>query len=150
MATGYTFRRRGARLQVKPMATINVTSLLDITMVLLIAFMIVAPALNYGLDVRLPEVQASAVPSENNALVISVAVPDGKRGEGARVFLGQERVDTDQLKDRLESLRQTRERLTVIVQGDKDVPWEEMAKVIGAVQQSGVEGVSLLTTPPTD
>lgn len=142
-------RRGRARMAVKPMASINVTSLLDICMVLLIAFMIVAPALNYGLDVRLPEVQATAVETQDTAKVISVKYDNS----ATKIMLGNEVVDLDSLGDKLDSAMKSLvagRKLSVVIQGDRTVPWEEMAKVIGVVQRSGVEGVSLLTTPPRD
>ena len=99
MDSRFSTRRRAGRLGVKPIATINVTSLLDITLVLLIAFMIVAPALNYGLDVRLPEVEATPVQTEDKALVISVTMKG--RNDTLRLYVGQEVVDFNGLEEKL-------------------------------------------------
>lgn len=57
---GSRFRIGGAgrsRGRMPQEATINVTSLLDLTMVLLISFMIIAPTLQNGIEVDLPEVE---------------------------------------------------------------------------------------------
>ncbi len=142
---GFSRIGRGvSRYRGKSIATINVTSLLDITMTLLIAFMIVAPTLNYGIDVQLPEVEAKAVKTEKDPLVVSVSLTGGKPS----VFLGERKISVDELSRSLAERKATQPDVVVVIQGDKNVSWETMAEVIGAVQRSGVEGVSLLTTPP--
>ena len=45
----------------KPMSEINVVPYIDVTLVLLIIFMITAPLLQTGVEVDLPEVDANAV-----------------------------------------------------------------------------------------
>jgi biopolymer transport protein TolR len=52
------------------------------------------------------------------------------------------------LRDRLRDLHVEQPKLSLMVQGDKSVPWESMAKVIGAVEASGIPGMSLVTIPP--
>ena len=62
-------RRRAGRLHVN--AEINVVSLIDVMMLLLVIFMITAPLMQGGIDVKLPA--ADARPLENkSSLVISI------------------------------------------------------------------------------
>ena len=51
---------------------INVTPLVDVMLVLLIIFMVTAPMMTQGVDVKLPESSAPAIPSDDERLVVTV------------------------------------------------------------------------------
>ena len=51
---------------------INVVPYIDVMLVLLIIFMVTAPLLNLGVDIRLPQSTAKAVQTEQQTVVISV------------------------------------------------------------------------------
>lgn len=135
------FRRRMA-----PVATINVTSLLDIAMVLLISFMVVTPAFQNAIEVNLPEVDSSAVPSQERAVVLSVTFD--KSSNASRIYFGEQEVSLDTLNKMLADAKEKKADVSLIVQGDKTVPWNDMAAVLGAIQSSGIERMSLATVPP--
>ena len=146
MAGSFSSSSRRSRGNLTPLASINVTSLLDITMVLLISFMIIAPTLQSGIAVDLPEVEeSSALETKDSPLVLSVA--KGKDGSGVQLMLNEEGVALDRLRDRLVAERERRREVVLVVKGDKSVPWQEMAQVLGAVQASGIAGMSLVTEP---
>ena len=146
MAANFSSSRR-SRSRLAPNATINVTSLLDITMVLLISFMIIAPTLKSGIAMDLPEVaDATALDTKAEAVVVSVSLGSGE--EGVVVRIDDDEVPLADLRDRLRDLHVDQPKLSLMVQGDKSVPWESMAKVIGAVEASGIPGMSLVTIPP--
>ena len=68
----YVSRKNGRR---KPMAEINVVPYIDVTLVLLIIFMITTPMLQTGVDVDLPEAESKTVETEgeiNLPIVISI------------------------------------------------------------------------------
>ncbi len=50
---------------------INVTPLVDVMLVLLIIFMVTAPLIQQGVEVKLPEVRAKAIDAEEQKLVLS-------------------------------------------------------------------------------
>ena len=60
--------RRNSRR--KPMAEINVVPYIDVTLVLLIIFMITAPLIQTGVDVDLPQAEAQEVSTDEIAPVI--------------------------------------------------------------------------------
>jgi biopolymer transport protein ExbD len=63
--------RRSRRRSLQVDAEVRLTNLIDVAFVLLIIFMITAPILQGGVDVKLPE--ADAVPMEStDALVITI------------------------------------------------------------------------------
>src|SRR5512140_245171 len=51
---------------------INVTPLVDVMLVLLIIFMVTAPLIQQGVEVKLPEAQAKAIDAEEQKLVLSI------------------------------------------------------------------------------
>src|SRR5262245_33475191 len=56
---------------------INVTPLVDVMLVLLIIFMVTAPMLQTGVDLELPQAEASAIPDDEGKLSLSI----DKRGD---------------------------------------------------------------------
>ena len=54
----------------KPMAEINVVPYIDVTLVLLIIFMITAPLIQTGVDVDLPQAQAKEIEQDDIPPVI--------------------------------------------------------------------------------
>ena len=61
-------RRRGEGV-LKPSAEINVTSLVDVVLTLLVIFMITAPMLQGGVEVSVPRAQTQSVPANEGAIV---------------------------------------------------------------------------------
>lgn len=138
--------RKGA----KPVADINLTSLLDVTFVLLIAFMIMAPSLKYGVEIDLPGMNQGApqltTDQTNLATITITREMAGSAGQtGPRTFM----LDDDELElNELESrLRERNEKsggtLAVEIKADKDVPYEAFVQVVGALRRAGIEGVGL-------
>ena len=58
-------RRRKQRTPMAAIDEINVTPLLDLTFLLLIAFMITMPLMEYGTSVNPPEMNGDALPEDN-------------------------------------------------------------------------------------
>src|SRR5271165_3707553 len=92
-------RNEGAKVN----SDINVTPMVDVMLVLLIIFMVITPMLQHGVSVDMAQVNSpTAMPDadKEDALLIAV-MRDGK------VFLGTDRIEpdqiTDKLKDRLSS-----------------------------------------------
>ena len=57
--------KRGAGRRYQPMAEINVTPFVDVMLVLLVVFMVTAPLLTVGVEVDLPESNASGLPGDD-------------------------------------------------------------------------------------
>ena len=88
--------QRGRRIG-STLAEINVIPLVDVMLVLLIIFMVAAPMLQRGIEVKLPTArQTSEISSER----IFVDVPKSFRDD-KRVFLGKEPIGIPVLAERL-------------------------------------------------
>lgn len=115
---------------------INVTSLVDVTMVLLIIFMLTAPFIQAGIEVKLPKARSTVI-KETDAVVISI----DKQG---KIFINNEAVEEAQLADALMTLKVAGED-RVFVRADEDVPYGVVMKVIGEVKGVGISNVGMIT-----
>jgi biopolymer transport protein TolR len=122
------------------LAEINVTSLVDVTIVLLIMFMIIAPISQGGIEVRVPQTESAALPS-SEAILISVDA------EG-RVYIDRTEVRPEALGDVLEQVRQSRGLARVYLRADEGNTYGRVMEVMGQLQQAGFENVGLVTEPP--
>lgn len=124
------------------LSEINVTPLVDVMLVLLIIFMIAAPMLTTGVDVELPKADAPRMDIDEEVPVITV-----RRDQ--RIFLFEEEVSLDVLKERLASDERVRSVGEVFVQADEQVPYGVVAQVLALVRQAGIGKMGLVTDPIT-
>ena len=118
------------------MTDINVTNLVDVTMVLLIIFMLTAPFIQAGIKVKLPKAKSTVI-KETDAVVISI----NKEGE---IFINNEKVEEAQLGDALMTLKVAGEE-RVFVRADEDVRYGIVMNVIGEVKGVGINDVGMIT-----
>jgi len=132
-------RRNRARVRKSLNAEINVVSLIDVMMLLMIIFMITAPLLTGGVDVKLPKanVQAAAV---NNPVMITVT-RDGV------VVLENERIARDELPAALAALAARATGRTIYLKGDEGAPYGDVVQVLAMLRESGLPNVSLVVEP---
>jgi biopolymer transport protein TolR len=129
-----TRRRRQSAL-----AEINVTPLVDVMLVLLIISMVAAPMLERGFQLELPKAE-SAEETPEAQVVVSV-------DRNAKIRMDERVVQPEMLLERLKYIAQTRPEETVFLQGDRLVPYGEMARVLDTIHKAGIVRVSLVTVP---
>ncbi|CAN5159647.1 protein TolR [soil metagenome] len=122
------------------MCDINVTSLVDVTIVLLIIFMIVAPISQGGIEVRVPQTESAPLES-SEAILVSVDAE-------ARVFIDQVEVRPEALADVLTQVRSSRGLQRVYVRADESNTYGRVMQVMGSLREAGFENVGLVTEPP--
>jgi len=119
---------------------INVTSLVDVTMTLLIIFIIVAPMIEQGIDINLPSAEPKRV---DVADVITISVT-----ENERVYLEGQRVTMEELEDRLANIRAAREDVAVLIKADSDLRYGRVVDVLNTVRNAGIFKLAMATKPP--
>ena len=127
--------RRGRRKPV--VAEINVTPMVDVMLVLLIIFMVSAPLLTVGVPLDLPKTSAAQVTQPQEPVVLSL----DREGD---TFIGNERVDPGDLKDRLARLAADDPDRIVYVRGDRTILYGQLMDALGLVNSAGFTKVSLL------
>ncbi len=132
-------RRPRARGRAALNADINVTSLVDVAFVLLIIFMIAAPMMQGGVDVRLP--RAAARPLESReALVVSV----DRRG---RIHIDQAAFRYEDFRASFRALVARRRPEGIYLRADRGVPYGDVVRVLAVIRTAGVENVGLVAEP---
>jgi len=122
-----------------PVTDVNVTSLVDVTMMLLIIFILVAPILNQGIDLKLPEA-STAAPEPERGLRISL----GPEGE---IFFDGKPVLPQSLDDELRVRAQRDANIPVILEGDHRLGYGTVLDVLDRARLAGLTRVSLATEP---
>ena len=127
---------------------INVVPYIDVMLVLLIIFMVTAPLLNLGVDIRLPQSTAKAVQTEQQPVVISVD-KDGNY----YLTLGtskREPIDADTLVKKISAFVRQNPKVSVLIGGDERVDYGKVYQAMVLLQQSGVAKVGLMSQPPPE
>lgn len=132
-------RRRKREYDLDLVSDINVTSLVDVMMTLLIIFIIVAPMLEQGIDITLPTAEPKRI-DVADVLTISVA-------ENERVYLEGQRVTLEELEERLANVHAAREDAAVLVRADTDLRYGKVIEVLGVVRGVGISRLAMATKP---
>jgi len=111
-------RRGGSSL-----SEMNVVPLVDVMLVLLIIFMVTASAMEFGLEIKVPEVK-QASRSLEDAPVVQVS-------NKGTIYLKDKEVNINRLADEIR--KQFKDPKTVYLRGDKTIQWDVVAKVLSAL-----------------
>ncbi|CAO0823764.1 biopolymer transport protein TolR [Desulfarculales bacterium] len=122
------------------MGEINVVPLVDVMLVLLIIFMVTAPMMAQGVDVKLPETDSIAL-KHNEELLILTVTREGK------VFLDEFEVGTEGLAEKIAGITGRKSETKVYLRADKDVPYGVVVQVMSETRKAGVSNLGMVTEP---
>jgi biopolymer transport protein TolR len=122
------------------MGEINVVPLVDVMLVLLIIFMVTAPMMMQGLDVKLHETDTTSLKQSEGLLVLTVT-REGK------VFLDEFQVGTEGLADKIAGITGRKPETKVYLRADKDVPYGVVVQVMSEARKAGVHNLGMVTEP---
>lgn len=112
------------------------TPLVDVTLVLLIIFIISAPFMRSGVRVDLPKAEARQ-PQPQRSIIISI-------DRTGQTFVNQTRVEEAALVPTIMRVRSRSADMPVLVEGDSAVPYGRVIAVMDAVRRAGIENVGLV------
>jgi biopolymer transport protein ExbD len=122
------------------MSEINVTPLVDVMLVLLVVFIVTAPLLTQAVHVNLPKTAETAPPEEKDAVYISV---DAK----GKVFLDKTEIALESFEGELLTRKAADPEIALNLNADDAVQYGTVAKVMAAIERSGITKLSVLTIP---
>ncbi|CCE22733.1 protein TolR [Methylotuvimicrobium alcaliphilum] len=136
-------RQSGRR---KPKAEINVVPYIDVTLVLLIIFMVTAPMLQTGVEVDLPQADTETAEQQNDPPVI---VSIDREGRFYVDMAGQEsqEMGADEMTATVADVLRDKPAIQVFIRGDKFVDYGKVISAMAALKNAGVPKVGLMTQP---
>ncbi|MBY0516869.1 MAG: biopolymer transporter ExbD [Bacteriovoracaceae bacterium] len=122
-----------------PVSDINVTPLVDVMLVLLVIFMVTAPMMFSGVNLKLPKTgKVSSLNLRPELIILSVTA-------GEEYFLGKERIPKETLlkvvSDKLKSTKSD----VIYLRADYALKYEKVAKLISALKNAGISNIALVT-----
>jgi biopolymer transport protein TolR len=119
-------------------ASINITPLVDVVLVLLIIFMVMAPEMRKGPDVNLPN---TAMPTqqgdERGRILVSIDETGG-------FWVNDQQVAADQFSDALRAAAGAESDPKVVIRGDSKLNFREVRLAMQAIEEAGFRGVGLI------
>ena len=119
------------------LSEINITPLVDVMLVLLVAFVITIPALTNAIHINLPNTVQTTPPEQQKAITITV-------DNAGTVYFDDQPVATDAIAKSL-NIKASIADPTLHLRADDRVPYGAMAKVMAEIEHSGISKVSVLT-----
>lgn len=125
-------------------ADINVTPLVDVMLVLLIIMMLIAPMLQQGVAVTMPEtVNRSDKPDTQDQTVIAIDAIN-------HYYVNAIPVTKDDLVPRVQAALEDKKEKIVYLKGDKDAKYSAIMEAMDSLRAVGIEDIGLITEPKKD
>jgi|TARA_E500000178_G_scaffold115062_1_gene115136 biopolymer transport protein TolR len=136
---------KNKRTKRKLVAEINVVPYIDVTLVLLVVFMITAPLLMQGVKVDLPVANSAPMDKQKQEPLIVSIKSDGtywidENGTNIANSLSY-------IKDRVAKVLRQKPNTPVLVWGDAKVDYGSVVDLMSQLQLAGAPSVGLVTEP---
>src|SRR5258706_4626948 len=121
------------------MSDINVTPLVDVMLVLLVIFMVTAPLLHQGVEVKLPKSVAQNLPkSPEDPLILSIT-------KSQLYYLNETPIPRGQLRERLKLMLKNRRDKAVYLKADRNLSYGVVVETMDLLNRIGVESLGMVT-----
>ena len=120
---------------------INVTPLVDVMLVLLIIMMIVAPLLQQGVPLTLPQANNTAEKPETQEQTVLAITAD------KRFFVNSQPVAPDRMVSRVAEVLEAKAQKIVIIKADVDAEYGSVMEAMDSLRAAGIEDLGLITDP---
>ncbi len=124
--------------QTRMQAAINITPLVDVVLVLLIIFMVMAPQMRKGPDVALPHTEKpSDQGDERGRILVSI-------DEAGKLWINDQPVAPENFDNALRAAVGAEPDPKVVIRGDAKLKFREVRQTMLALDQAGFRGVGLI------
>lgn len=132
----------------RPIAEMNVVPYIDVMLVLLIIFMVTAPLLQHGVEVALPETEATpASPQQSDEILVINVDKDGRLysqvGERPK-----EPISLDEAKAQMSVFQRINPNQAIYFGGDKDARYGDVIGFFAILKEVGKDKLFLMTESP--
>lgn len=138
---------RNNRKARRVVSEINVVPYIDVMLVLLVIFMITAPLLTQGINVKLPQSQAKTIEAKQEPIIVSVD-SQGQYylnvSKNPTAAINGQELMTD-VAAYLQIAKQNNQERPVYVKGDREVNYGKVVEAMALLQMAGADHVGLIT-----
>ena len=120
------------------LSEINITPLVDVMLVLLVAFIVTIPVLNNAIAVNLPKTAPTQQAEQKKAVSVSVDAQ-------GHVFIDKRELPVAEVERELKALHDADPDLTLHLSSDEAVNYGTVAKVMAAIERAGITRLAVLT-----
>jgi biopolymer transport protein TolR len=121
------------------LAEINIIPLVDVTLVLLLIFMLTAPLMYRGIDVNLPKTSGKPTVTEER-MVLTLT-------KDHAIYLNDKPVPLNALEQRLLDTFKNRQDKTLYLRADQVLQYGFVVETMDRVRRSGIEKLGMVTEP---
>ena len=130
--------RRRSRVE-RQKAEIGMNSLIDLTFLLLVTFIVTLPALEQGISIMLPQAKTDQLPTKDKkANVVTI-------DKASRIFFKDRPVTLDELETTLKAMAAEDPEVPVLVRGDERLDYGSVMNVVKVVYKCKVRRMALVT-----
>ena len=130
-------RRRRERLELN--ADINVVNLIDVMLLLLVVFMITAPMMTGGVDIRLPRAEARTLETRTG-LTVTIS-------QTGQIFVDDEAMSLENFRAAFPAMARRRGQQGIYLRADSRVPYGRVVPVLAIMRTANVGNVGIVTEP---
>ena len=122
-------------------ADINVTPLVDVMLVLLIIMMLIAPLLQQGVAVTMPEAaNTGEKPDTQDQTVVSI---DSQN----QLWVNGLQYSKEEFATRVKAALEDKKEKVVLIKGDQDAKYSAVMAAMDALREAQIEDIALITDP---
>ena len=123
----------------KQEAKVDMTSLMDLTFLLLVTFIVTMPALEQGISIMLPQAKTDQLPTKDKkANVVTVDAEN-------RIFFQDKPITLEDLEKTLKAMAAEDPDVPVLVRGDERLDYGSVMNVVKVVYKCKVKRMALVT-----
>ena len=125
-------------------ADINVTPLVDVMLVLLIIMMLIAPMLQQGVSLTLPEAgNTEAKPDTQDQTVVAI-------DSANQFWVNGLQFSKSEFAERVRVALEDKTEKIVLIRGDKDAKYSAIMEAMDDLRRVGIEDIGLITEKKID
>jgi biopolymer transport protein TolR len=121
------------------LAEINIIPLVDVTLVLLLIFMLTAPLMYRGIDVNLPKTAGKPTATEER-MVLTLT-------KEQTIYVNEKPVALASLEQTLRDLFKNRQDKTLYLRADQALQYGFVVETMDRIRRSGIEKLGMVTEP---
>jgi biopolymer transport protein TolR len=120
---------------------INITSLADVSITLLVIFIITAPMMTPGIDVNLPRTDAS-LPHDEEGVTVSI-------NKALEIYVDNEPVQVERFEGKIRQILNSKPPgIIVYLRADEEVDYGFVVEIVGRLRKAGVKELGLVAEIP--